>query len=275
MNESKKKLFISADIEGTAGIDTWDETQLGQGTYAYFSGQMTREVSSAVNGAEAAGYVSAVKDAHDSARNLRLEDLPESAVVIRGWTRDLWCMMGGLNLEHYDAVAFTGYHSDALSDGNPLSHTMTTSVQAVYLNGKRASEFTLNAYMAAMLQIPIVFLSGDAALCEAAKELVPGITTVASKTGLGSAVSARHPAVVCREIREAMEAALQKLEDPAERERCMLKMPDSFTLTVVYKDWNSAHRYSFYPGAVSVDAKTVSYTSENYEDVMRFMHFCL
>lgn len=273
--ELTKKLFISADIEGTAGIDTWDETTLGEGTYSYFSEQMTREVSAAVTGAEAAGYASTVKDAHDSARNLRVAELPESAVTIRGWTRDLFCMMGGMDKEHFDAAAFTGYHSDALSEGNPLSHTMTTGVQAVFLNGKRASEFTLNAYMAAMLEIPIVFLSGDAALCEAARELVPGIVTVASKTGMGSAVSSRHPAVVCREIRQRMEEALAGLDDPAQKARCMLSMPEEFTLTVAYKDWNQAHRCSFYPGAVSLDAKTVSFTAKNYEDVMRFMHFCL
>ena len=273
--ELTKKLFISADIEGTAGIDTWDETTLGEGTYAYFSEQMTREVSAAVTGAEAAGYASTVKDAHDSARNLRVAELPESAVTIRGWTRDLWCMMGGLDKERFDAVAFTGYHSDALSTGNPLSHTMTTGVQAVYLNGKRASEFTLNAYMAAILEIPIVFLSGDAALCEAAKELVPGITTVASKTGMGSAVSSRHPAVVCREIQKSMEDALTQLNDPAKRAQCMLALPEEFTLEVAYKDWNQAHRCSFYPGAVSLDAKTVSFTARQYEEIMRFMHFCL
>ena len=46
------KLYLSADIEGTAGIDTWDETEIGKEKYAYFARQMTREVSAAVEGAE-------------------------------------------------------------------------------------------------------------------------------------------------------------------------------------------------------------------------------
>lgn len=36
------KLYLSADIEGTAGIDTWDETEIGREKYAYFAQQMTR-----------------------------------------------------------------------------------------------------------------------------------------------------------------------------------------------------------------------------------------
>ncbi len=269
------KLFLSADIEGTAGIDTWDETELGEGKYTYFASQMTKEVSAAIEGAEMSGYETTVKDAHDSARNLDPAGLPMSARLIRGWIRDLWCMMGGLDREPYDAVAFTGYHSDALSDGNPLSHTMTTSVQRVMINGERASEFVINAYMAGYLGIPVVFLSGDEALCRSAEAMVPGILTVASKTGMGSAVMSRHPAVVCEDIKRTMQKALDSLKDPDKRAACMVRMPAHFEISVEYKDWNTAHKYSYYPGAVTVDAKTLSYASDDYYEIMRFMHFCL
>ena len=177
------KLFLSADIEGTAGIDTWDEATPGERMYPYFAAQMTREVAAACRAAGKLGLDVTVKDAHDIARNIDPSALPENASVLRGWIRDLYCMMGGLDRDSYEYVGFTGYHSDAVSDGNPLSHTMTTGLQRVMLNGKPASEFVLNAYMAGMLGIPVIFLSGDAALCASAKEMVPGITTVASKTG--------------------------------------------------------------------------------------------
>ena len=46
------KLFISADIEGTAGIADWGETSPGNSLYDnYFVKQMTKEVSSACKGA--------------------------------------------------------------------------------------------------------------------------------------------------------------------------------------------------------------------------------
>ena len=38
-----KKIFLSADIEGTAGIVHWDETETGKPLYDRFARQMTRE----------------------------------------------------------------------------------------------------------------------------------------------------------------------------------------------------------------------------------------
>lgn len=267
-----KKLFISADIEGTCGITAWEETEANGGrNYDYFRKQMTAEVAAAIEGAEGAGYLSTVKDAHDSARNIDPMGLPKSATLIRGWARDCWCMMGGLDQDSFDAVAFTGYHSEACNVGNPLSHTMTGTVHRVTLNGLPCPEFLINAYMAAYRHIPVVFLSGDEALCSYAKELIPGITTVVSKKGLGSAVVSRHPEVVCDEIKEAMVAALSK----ADLSDCYLSLPEHFELVIDYNDWNTAHSYSFYPGAVSVGPKTVKFESDDYYEVMRFMHFCL
>ena len=228
-----KKLFISADIEGTCGITAWEETDADGRGYDYFCKRMTAEVTAAIEGAENAGYTTTVKDAHDSARNIDPMGLPRSATLIRGWARDLYCMMGGLDQDDYAAVAFTGYHSEAVNAGNPLSR--------------------------------------DEALCDYAKALIPGITTVVAKQGHGSAVISRHPQVVCDEIREAVNAALSK-EDLSD---CYLPLPPYFELVVEYKDWNTAHKYSFYPGAESVDAKTVKFESDDYYEVMRFMHFCL
>jgi D-amino peptidase len=266
-----KKLFISADIEGTCGIAAWEETDAEGRNYDYFCKRMTAEVDAAARGAEQVGYISTVKDAHDSARNIDPLGLPKTAALIRGWSKDCYCMMGGLDRDDYDAVAFTGYHSEAVNDGNPLSHTMTRSVQRVTLNGRPCPEFLINAYMAAYRGVPIVFLSGDEALCRYAKELIPGITTVVAKSGHGSAVISRHPEVVREEMFQGVKKALSR-EDLSD---CYLPLPDHFELVVEYKDWNTAHSYSFYPGAVALDAKTVRFESDDYYEVMRFMHFCL
>ena len=47
--KSFMKLFISSDIEGTAGIVNWKETKPGD-QYGYFAGQMTKEVAAACEG---------------------------------------------------------------------------------------------------------------------------------------------------------------------------------------------------------------------------------
>ena len=122
----------------------------------------------------------------------------------------------------------------------------------------------------------MVFLSGDEALCRAAEAMIPGIATVTSKTGMGGAVLSRHPDVVCDDIRRTVQAALSALhQEPDRRAACLPVLPPRFEMEVEYKDWNQAHRLSFYPGAASPDPQTVTFASSDYREVMRFMHFCL
>src|ERR671922_114934 len=49
------KIYISADIEGTAGITNWDEARKTHADYPEHRQQMTREVLAACDGAMAAG----------------------------------------------------------------------------------------------------------------------------------------------------------------------------------------------------------------------------
>ena len=158
-----------------------------------------------------------------------------------------------------------------MSEGNSLSHTMTTAAHYVKLNGKYASEFVLNSYTAALYGVPVVFLSGDEALCESAKELIPGITTVATKRGIGSACISEHPEKVCRMIREGMEKALSG----DYKNRCKLTLPKHFSLEISYRDINEATRYACYPGVVRLDGKTLLFESDSYKEILRAIHFIL
>lgn len=180
-------VFLSADIEGTCGIADWSETERGTPyDYNYFKKQMTREVCAACEGALAGGADAVfVKDAHDTARNLDPAALPEQARVMRGWTGDLLSMMSGLDQGEYGAALFTGCHAWAASGGNPLSHTMNGMNEYVTLNGTRMSEFLMNAYTAGYFGVPVPLLTGDRALCDFARELIPNILTVPVNEGRG------------------------------------------------------------------------------------------
>ena len=72
------KVYISADIEGVAGVTNWDETELYHRAHSAAAEQMTKEVLAACRGAIAAGADEiVVKDAHDSARNITFGEMPE------------------------------------------------------------------------------------------------------------------------------------------------------------------------------------------------------
>lgn len=270
------KLFISSDIEGTAGIVHWSETDARKGGrwYEYFCAQMTREVASACRGAQSVGISNIlVKDAHDTGGNIDPMGLPSGVQINRGWSGGLFSMVAGLS-ESFDAVALTGYHSPSGSGGNPLSHTMRREVDRLLLNGKPASEFTLHSYIAGMLGVPVVFVSGDAELCRLAQELVPDITAVAVSAGEGDASTSPQPEDACAMIYEGMRRALRG-KGKAKLAACKVPMPKHFKAQVRYTHHGLAYAMGYYPGAEQLDERTISFEHKDYYEMLRFFHFVL
>lgn len=265
-----KKLFISADIEGTAGVVHWDETTHGNALYNHFAQQMSREVAAACEGALSAGYEDIlVKDAHDSARNINPELLPEQARIFRGWGKHPFSMMAGLD-ESFSGVVFTGYHSPAGTNTNPISHTKNTRNNYLKMNGELCSELMLNCLTAAYCKVPVYCVCGDRGLCEWMQSVNPNIATVAVSEGFGSGSISIHPNLAVKRIRETVAQAVQK---PAQD--CMYALPEHFHFEVNYKLHASATNASWYPGCVQVDPFTVIFDADDYMDVLKFIHFAL
>ena len=264
------KVFISADIEGVNNIATWDETDNRSSEYQYFRKQMTEDVAAACRAAKEAGATEIfVKDAHDSARNLILKDLPEYVKLHRGWEGVPCSMMAGLD-ESFDAVMFIGYHSPASSDGNPLSHTMNLRNQYVKINGILTSEFYINALYASYLGVPIAFLSGDKELTRIVKETNSNIETVVTKEGSHGAVVSRHPNITNQEIFDTVKVALTK-----DLKENIVELPKHFVVEIQYKKFNDAFNASFYPGCKQISSDTVQFETDDYYEVVRALKFIL
>lgn len=265
-----KRIFISADMEGTCGIVHWDETEKSKADYAPFARQMTMEVAAACEGAIAGGAEEIlVKDAHDSARNIHPEALPRQASVLRGWAQNLYSMMAGLTKD-FDGVMFTGYHSAAGISGNPLSHTMNTKNHYVKINGDLASELHINCLTAAMMNVPILMVTGDKALCEWIASINPNILTVPVNEGIGRAAISIHPNLAVERICKTAQMAMA-----SDGKNCLFPMPDRFVVDICYRDHAAALSNGLYPGCVQLDERTVRFEHSKYLEVLRFFHFCL
>lgn len=264
------KIFISADIEGVTGCTVWDETEKGRDLYSSFARQMTLEVKAACDGANEAGAKEIlVNDAHDSGRNIDHNVLPKNTKLVRGWSGGLYSMVQELD-ESYDALMFVGYHSAASRDTNPLSHTMTTSLDYIKINDKVASEFMIHSYIAAYLGVPVVFLSGDKGLCDDAKKMNENMVTVAVKEGRGNSTINIHPGLAIDMITEGAKEALN-----IERSKCIIKLPQEFNVEIRYRQHKDAYRCSFYPGVTKIDENTISFKSKDYMEVLRMMNYLI
>jgi D-amino peptidase len=156
------KVYISADIEGVAGVTHWDDATKGKPGYEAAAAQMTVEVAAACDAALAAGADELlVQDAHDSAQHRPRRALPEKARLLRGWSDDPRCMAQELD-STYNAPILVGHHAPSGSGGNSLSHTFSLGNTGIRINGEIASEYLVLQYTAAYYGVPLVFLSGDA-----------------------------------------------------------------------------------------------------------------
>jgi len=265
------KVYISADIEGIAGIAHWDEANRNHAAWPAFRDRMTSHVAAACRGALNAGATEVwVKDAHASGRNIDAEGLPEGTRLIRGWSEHPLMMVQELD-GSFDAVAFVGYHSRAGSGTNPLAHTLSSSkVMRMRINEVAVSEYHLYAQAAGTMGVPAVFLSGDDHICELAKGLNPAVTTVPTMYGVGESTVGRHPETVRLEIREGMSASLR-----GDLSRCVVRPQGPFELEVEYHKAGRAYRGSHYPGASLVEDHTVRVRCDTYMDVLRALVFIL
>lgn len=264
------KIFISADIEGVTGVTHWDETEKDKADHKDFAHQMSLEVNAACKGANDAGAKEIlIKDAHDSGRNINHNLLPKNTKLIRGWSGGTYSMVQGLD-NTFDALIYIGYHSAGGLDGNPLCHTMNTSLDYVKLNGEYVNEFLIHSYIAAYLDVPVVFLSGDSSLCKDVKKINENIATVPVKDGVGNSTINIHPELALdlieRGVREALNMDLEKFK---------ISLPKNFELEVKYNDHMTTYRLSNYPGAELMEPKLLRFYHDDYMEIMRAIRFLM
>lgn len=271
MNKKDLKIYISVDIEGVAGICNWKETELGENEYNYFRQEMINETITCCNTLIALGITDiTVRDAHDSARNIIPNLLPPEVKLIREWSEAPCDMMCGLD-NSFDGIIYIGYHSPARSTGNPLSHTLTTSLNHIKINDEIASEFLLNTYYAqTQFYVPVIMLVGDENLTNIVTKENSNIEVVATNKGMHGAIMAKHPTVVAKEIEEATKKAVTKLQADA---NLYIKVPSTFKTEIHFRTHKRAYRASFYPGAQYLNNDKTVYTSSDFMDVLKFIMF--
>ncbi len=263
-------IYISADIEGVAGIAHWDETDKSMPDFAGFAEQMTREVNAACEGANSAGAEEIwIKDAHESGRNLIAANLPKNTKLIRGWSGHPLSMLQELNRSFY-AVIFIGYHSAAGSICSPISHTYSKELAMIKINGEVAGECMINAYAASMAGVPVFFVSGDQGACDEALELNKNIKTAAVNQGIGGSVIGIHPSASVKKIREGVKSALKK--NP---EIYKIPLPENFQVEMIFKNHIMAYKASFYPGMKKAGNESTIFESADYMEILRMFLFVL
>jgi D-amino peptidase len=252
------KVFISSDMEGTAGVSDWSQCLPGAGDYEYYRGLLQAEVNAAIEGALAGGADEfLVNDSHSKMINLRPDGLAGSARYLSGRHKPLY-MMQGLD-DSFDAIFFVSYHG-SMSTAAPLSHTYNPrAVAEVSLNGVVVGESGINALVALGHGVPIVLITGDDVTGEEADRVSPGVQqAVVKKAVTRFAADSMHPVQACALIREKAEAALAGL---ASMRPPAIELPA--TLSVTFRNADLAEMATWIEGVEAGPGQTVTMTDSD------------
>lgn len=254
--QTRLKVYISSDMEGIAGLVQGTQVTAGERDYAVGRRLMIAETNAAIAGAFDGGATEVlVNDSHGSQTNLLAEELDRRATLITGAPKPFG-MMQGID-STFGAVVFIGYHAQASTTDAVLGHTYSGALKRVTLNGREVGEYGLNAAVAGHFAVPVVFISGDHAVVEQARSLIPGVEGLAVKEGIGqTAARTMHPAEARERIAAGVKAALAR--------RAQIRpvpMTRPVTIEVELSVVEYADAVAMVPGMRRVSGRVVSYTA--------------
>lgn len=247
------RVFISADIEGVAGIVTRLQTADDGAQYQEGRQLMTDEVNAAIGGAFDGGATDVtVCDSHAGMQNLIPSRLDERAVLIRGAMRDS-LQMEGMDAS-FHAVFVTGTHARAGTSDAVLDHTWNSAtIYNLRINGRTMNEAGLNGLVSGRYGVPVVLVTGDAATVEQSREHLPDAVMVPVKIARGRGVVASlHPAEACRRIRQAAADAVRKRDQIRPME-----VPNPMVMEIDYNRTDMAQTAALVPGVARIGPRTV------------------
>ncbi len=253
------RVFISTDIEGTAGIVDWQQVR-GPGTeYELGRRLLTDEVNAAIDGAVQAGAVHVlINDSHSTMQNMRPGDLHHGASYLSGRHKPIY-MMEGLD-GAFDAVFMVAYHGAISAERAILSHTYNpAAVWEVRLNGIAVGESALNALVALHHRVPVVLITGDQATADEARPFLPEVEAVIVKRSITRfAAESLHPERACELIRAGAAEALARVKSvplPA------IELPATIEITFLTADM--AEMSTWIRGVERTGPRVVSVTDDD------------
>ena len=263
---SAPRLYISADMEGTAAVCTWTQVDPANTTeYPYYRRLMSLEVRAAIDGAREAGAGDVlVNDSHSSMRNVLWDELPDDVRMIYG-NRKPFSMAEGID-GSFDAAFFTGYHGSVGTQDATLDHTYTSeTLYETRVNGLACSEAMLNAAVLGLSGVPVVLITGDRACIEQTKVVMPWITGVVVKDSIGRfSTNSLSPSRARELIRDGAKAAIGRI---AEAKLFTFAPPIALELDFVWT--HNADFVELMPGFERIGPRSVRFVHEDYRVVFK------
>jgi len=260
------KVFISADLEGVAGVVHGEHTQREGKEHERARKLMTQEVNAAIQGVleSCSNAAVIVNDSHGAMRNILPEELHQAAELITGSPKPL-SMMQGIDLS-FDAAFFVGYHARRGTYSGVLEHTYHGGVISdIAINRMPMGEIGINAALAGYFKVPVVLVTGDQAVVEEARSVLGRVQTVKVKEGMGRyAARCVSPAKAQVLIKEGASKALSNI-----KKFRYLMIDPPIRLDVTFVNTGMTELAELLPRTKRVNGRTVSFVTNDYLEAFK------
>lgn len=282
------KLYITCDLEGIWGVNTWRQCHphTDPAGYARAVKQAARELGWLIDAAHQAGIDHiTVNDAHEMMTNLSPEAFeagrfPEGVHWLSGKPKVV-AMMAGLD-SRFDAYALVGYHAMAGTEAGTLCHTFHRKVAQVRINGVAYGEGGLNTLLAGFTHgVPLIFGAGDAAFVREMQPVFGHAQYVATKTGVSTCAAVHKP---LEQLEADYRAALSQAFAQRDAWASWLPMADQplefpawappYELEVQFVDTLCCDLASIIPWMTRVDGVTLRTHSQDFDKCYKAMQAC-
>ncbi|MEG0767184.1 MAG: M55 family metallopeptidase [Clostridia bacterium] len=206
------KFMIALDLEGVAGIVGLPNSSLGDSPkeYEFACREGAREANAAAEALFMAGATEVcLWDNHGTGVNLDPDTVDPRCRLLQGSGAGRW---PGLTPD-YAGVLLIGYHAMAGTPAAILAHSYDSTVyQSMSIHGENVGEIAIDAHMAGLQGVPVLFVASDDKGVAEAKRIMPWVHCVATKQAYGrNAACSLSPTETARCIKVAVQKAVEDL----------------------------------------------------------------
>lgn len=251
-----RKIYISADFEGTEGVVSMGDIFKGSPDYYAAQARLMADINAAVRACFDMGVEEVVVcDGHADMENVSIDALDPRATLISGAMRSSLQMQ---EIEQgFDGVIVFGHAGAGVSMGGVIDHCYSMNVYNIRMNGVRINtEAVMNAYEAGQYGVPLIAIIGDEAVAGEVAQFVPQVEQIVLKKGLSRfCAHSVHPKVAQERIYNGVKRALERID-----EMKPVRFEEPATMEMDFMFSNTAEAAELIPGVERTAPRTVRYT---------------
>lgn len=255
----RKRIFISLDFEGLAGITSWSDVDKKSSDYK--QQVMLEQLRALLRGLNDSEIF--LVDSHAMGDNVPWEITNEfpNMTLVSGGVRKYY-MMYGID-ESFDYIVFFGYHAGVGTIEANMDHTYSSSsIHNIWINGIEMNEALINAAFGGLFNVPVGCVIGDDKVVAQTKKHIPNAVYVSTKTSVG-----RHSAIMksMKELLNEIENAGKTLIQREKNSFNIFTFSNPVEMVVEFSDTLRADLVSSMPLVERLDGRRVKIVHEDYK----------